>query len=460
MGTKQSNTEDLGILFDKSKERIYDDYFTFLRFKSVSTEPHYKGQLLKCADWLVEYLQNIGFEVQIWKTAGHPVVFASYANEINDKVTLLIYHHYDVQPVDPLDEWDSPPFEPVLRGEEVFARGAQDNKGQCLYTLSALRALFERDGKYPINLKLCIEGEEEIGSSGLLGLVEKKKNELKADYLAIVDLGLKNPNIPTISLGVRGIVALEMEVLGSRVDLHSGSHGGIVYNPLHALVQLLAKLRHEDGRIAVPGFYDGVEELSDQEHQRISFDFDRESYEKVFGQATGGEQDRSPLESNWLRPTLEVNGISGGYTGDGFKTVIPSKAMAKISCRLVPGQDPKRIGALVAKFLKENSPKGVKVHVCVHEGWGQAIRTNPLSKGVEAVAKAYEEVFQKKCEFTLEGGSIPITSALSQASGAEVVFMGFGLDSDQIHAPNEHFGIDRIRKGFLTIVRTLEVLGE
>ena len=460
MVTAQSSVEDLQKLYEKNLQRIHDDYFTFLKFQSVSTEEKFKDQIMECANWLHKYLVDIGFDVQFWETSGHPTLFASYDGAGPDKPTLLIYNHYDVQPVDPLNEWDSPPFEPTIRNGEVYARGAQDNKGQCLYTISAIRSLFERDGKLPINVKFCIEGEEEAGSAGLLEMANKKKKELNADYLAIVDLGMKDKNTPSISLGVRGMVSMDLELIGSKTDLHSGSHGGIVYNPIHALAELLAKLRDENGRVTVPGFYDDVKEFTEEERKLIDFGFDKENYEATFGKITGGEKEFSPLESNWLRPTLEINGITGGYTGDGFKTVIPAKASAKISCRLVAGQNAQKVGAQVAKFLIDNAPEGVEVIPHVHSGCGEALRTSPHSKGVQAVSQAYGEVFQKPCVFTLEGGSIPIVQVLAAASEAEVIFMGFGLDTDQIHAPNEHFGLDRINQGFLTIGRILEILAQ
>lgn len=460
MVMQETRVRDLEKAFEEDKKRIHEDYFTFLRFKSVSTEPEFKQGILDCSDWVQTFLSSIDFEVEVWQEEGHPIIFASYNGAGADKPTLLIYNHYDVQPVDPIDEWDSPPFEPTLRDGEVFARGAQDNKGQCLYTLAALRALYEEEGKYPINIKVCIEGEEEAGSASLLKLCSVKKEKLQADFLAIVDLGLKKPDAPSVSLGVRGLVALDLEVWGSHTDLHSGAHGGIVYNPIHALNELLAKFRDENGKVQVPGFYDDVIEFSDKERELICFDFDQNVYENHFGQATGGEKALSALERNWLRPTLEINGVCGGYTGDGFKTVIPSKAFAKISCRLVPGQNPEKIGKQVAQFLLENAPEGVTVKPHIHEGGGPALHASPQSAGVRAAAQAYEEVFGKPCAFTLEGGSIPVTPALAESSGAEVIFMGLGLDTDQIHAPNEHFGLDRLKKGFLSIIRFLEILGK
>jgi len=254
---------------------------------------------------------------------------------------------------------------------------------------------------------------------------------------------------------------MDVEVIGSQTDLHSGSHGGIVRNPIHALVELLASLRDETGRVTIPGFYDQVKELSSSEKDSVSFHFDEKKYHQVTGAApTGGETKYSPRERAWTRPTLEVNGIQGGYSGNGFKTVIPAKAIAKVSCRLVPDQDPHKIGELVARHLKKNAPDGVQVNVHIHPGQGSAVRVKPTSKVVKAFVQAYEEVFKAPCEYILEGGSIPVVTELARACGGEVLLMGLGLDSDQIHAPNEHFGIDRIEKGIKIMVRGLKLLGE
>lgn len=453
--------EELKKYFNDFKDEIVKDYFTFLKFQSISSEPQYKQSLLACCDWLKDRLEKMGFDVEIWPTKGHPTLFASFMKAGPDQPTLLIYNHYDVQPVDPLNLWTSPPFEPTIRNGEVYARGAQDNKGQCFYVLLALKALLERDNTLPVNIKLCIEGEEECGSAGLAGILKNKKEELKADYLAIVDLGMEKPTKPAITLGTRGIVTMDVEISGTHTDLHSGSHGGIAFNPIHALIKLLAALRDESGKIAVPGFYKEVKIMDEKDKGRLSLAFDPVQYENDYGAApTGGEHGYTPLERGWIRPTIEVNGISGGYSGEGFKTVIPAKASAKISCRLVPDQDPEVIGKLVADFLESRAPNGTKVVVHVHPGQGKALRGNINSKAVQAFAKAYEEVFQSPCDYVMAGGSIPITTELAQACGGEVIMLGLGLMSDCIHAPNEHFGLDRIEKGFLATARALEILSE
>lgn len=460
--SSSTTTAELNVLqdaFEKNKKSAFEDYFTFLKYQSISSEPVFKEQVLACAGWVADYLKQIGFQVDMWPTSGHPTIFASNHSAGSKQPTLLIYNHYDVQPVDPLELWKTPPFQPTLRNGQVFARGAQDNKGQCFYVLLALKILMDLYGKLPINIKLCIEGEEECGSAGLSGILLQKKKELKADYLAIVDLGFSKSNKPAVTLGIRGMVAMDVEATGSRTDLHSGSHGGLAFNPIHALAELLSNVRDSSGKITIPGFYDDVKVLSKEEKAQVKFAFDQEEYLTTFGiHATGGEQDISPLERNWIRPTFEINGIHGGYTGSGFKTVIPAKAFAKVSCRLVPNQDPQKMGKLVAAYLESHAPQGTKVSVHLHKGGGKAVRSNIHSKAVKAFSEAYNEIFQTPCEYIYSGASIPIVTELAAASGAEVVMVGLGLPDDEIHAPNEHFGLDRIKNGFLSIARATQLL--
>jgi acetylornithine deacetylase/succinyl-diaminopimelate desuccinylase-like protein len=327
--------------YEKNISQIYADYFTFLRFPSISTDPTYSNDIRKTADWLVSYLKQFGMEAELWQTEGHPVVFASYLEAGPDCPTVLIYQHYDVQPVDPLDLWISDPFEPTIRNERVYARGASDNKGQCFYSITAIKAFLEMGKSLNINIKLFIEGEEECGSKGPSNILEAKKEALKSDYLLIVDLGLPNASTPAVTLGHRGIVAMEVTCKNSSIDLHSGLLGGIALNPNRALVQLLSKLWDDKGRVRVPAFYDQIETPNAEELKHIDQKLDLKELESTFGvKAFQGEEDYTLWESNTIRPTLEINGIEGGYTGLGFKTVIPAVAKAKISCRLVPNQDP------------------------------------------------------------------------------------------------------------------------
>ena len=451
--------EKLRKFFTENKDKILQEYMTFLKFQSISSEPPFKEQVLACANWVVDYLKNIGFSVELWPTSGHPVIYANYHEAGPQKPTLLIYNHYDVQPVDPLELWDSPPFEPTLKEGKIYARGAQDNKGQCFYVLLALKVLMELYGELPVNVKLCIEGEEECASSGLADILADRRTELKANYLAIVDLGLRRPDLPAITLGLRGIITMDVEVTGSTTDLHSGSHGGLAFNPIHALVRLLATLRDSSGRVNVPGFYEDIAPLTKSEKAEISLDFDPKEYEKTFGaKPTGGEREYQPLERNWLRPSLEINGIRGGYSGDGFKTVIAAKAFAKISCRLVPNQIPEKVGKLVAQFIESHAPEGTKAKVDLHKGSGRALHASVNSKIVKAFSHAYQEIFKVPCEFIYSGASIPIVTELAAACGGEIVLVGLGLPTDCIHAPNEHFSFDRIEKGFLSIARALQLL--
>lgn len=451
--------QSLEELYHQHKNEFIQNYFRFLSFPSISSEPQYAPAVRECAEWLKKAIEKIGFKCALWPTQGHPVLFGSWDGAGPDKPTLLIYNHYDVQPVDPLSEWTSPPFEPTVREGKVYARGAQDNKGQCMYVLQALKLLMERDGRLPLNIKLCIEGEEECGSHGLDKILDKYTKELKADYLAVVDLGILSATQPSLTLGFRGLVTMDMEVIGSSVDLHSGSHGGVVYNPIHALVELLSKLRDSTGKIAIPGFYDIINELPKDEQDQLHFDFDNKAYEESFGaKPTGGERALSPAQRNWLRPTVEINGIIGGYTGEGFKTVIPAKAKAKISCRLVPDQDPVEVGKHVAAFLEKSAPEGIIVKVNVHPGGGKPVHSQASSKAIQAFKTALEEVYEKPTSYTFSGASIPVITHLAEASQSEVALLGLGLDSDRIHAPDEHFSLDRLQKGCVMMARGIELL--
>lgn len=435
-------------------------FFDFLRFQSISTDCAYDGQVRSCCNWVVDQLKTLGFDVEIWETDGAPVIFASWLKGGTDKPTVLLYHHYDVQPVEPVDAWESGPFEPTIRQGEVYARGAQDNKGQCFYTLEAIRYLLKTTGKLPVNLKFCIEGEEEHGSCGLLKIMSQHKAELSADYLAVVDVGMRDAKTPAVTLGCRGIVTFELLVKGPNKDLHSGSHGGLVVNPIHALTEILAKLHDpKTGEVTIPGFYDDVAPLTIEEKSQLSLEFDEKQYTHDFGVLPcGGEKAFSSLERVWVRPTLEINGISGGYSGEGFKTVIASQALAKLSCRLVANQDPDKIADLVIRYVQGISYKGVELSIKRFPGGGKAVRTSPNSPIVKAFLEAYTEAFGIQAVCILEGGSIPITAELQKVCGGALVFVGVGLATDQIHSPNEHFGLDRIEKGAQAMVKALQNL--
>lgn len=443
---------------ENNKEKILNDYFTFLRFESIATDPQYSKQTLACADWLQKELEESGLAVERWSTGeGAPVLFAE--KELSDqRETLLLYCHYDVQPVDPIDQWTTPPFEPQIRDGYVYARGASDNKGQCFYTLTAIRAFLEHYKKLPINLKFIIEGEEESGSGALSKLLEIKQEQLQADHLLVIDSGIEEAGMPMLTLGARGIVAFSLTLQEAKSDLHSGMVGGIAYNPNRALAELLAKLHDSSGSVAVPGFYDEVAEILPNEREELSFDFDEVAFEHLYGfKPSGMERNLSPVEANWLRPTLEINGISGGYSGEGFKTVIPAIAKAKLSCRLVPVQTPDRIASLVVDFLHHHVPAGMKLTVEVMPGNGPGFRESGKTRIVEMVAQSYSDVFQKSCKKILIGGSVPITSELKAVAKADTVLIGTALPDDHIHAPDERFSIESFEKGFLTIYRLLEL---
>lgn len=444
----------LALWFEKHQDQIRDDYFRFLAFRSISTEPEFKGELIDCANWVVSYLSASGFSAKLVPTAGHPIVFAERIVDPS-KETLLIYGHYDVQPVDPLELWESDPFVPTERDGKVFARGAVDDKGQIFYAMAALRALNDLKGPLPVNIKFCIEGEEEAGSEGLSSELPKLKELFKADSLLVVDFDAYNETTPAINLGVRGIMSMDVTLTGSKSDLHSGLCGGIAYNPNRAIVELLAKLYDDSGRVAVDGFYDGVVEPSEEEKKVYPPQHDEVYYREQFGiEAFGAEKGRSLQEANIFRPTLEINGIGGGYSGPGFKTVIPAKAVAKISCRLVPNQDPVKIGQLIKVFLEKHSVKGMKLDVTLHSG-ARAFRANAHSKLAMAVSGAATEVCGKECRHVLSGASIPVVAALANVLGVETVGMGYGLPTDQIHAPNEHFDFRRFQLGFLTVASAI-----
>ena len=437
---------------------IREDLFTFYRFKTISADPSLQGELKRCAQWLCDQFHALDCKSEMISTSsGAPLVYAEDLSAGPQAPTLLIYGHYDVQPVDPLHLWKSDPFEPVERNGIVTVRGAQDDKGQIFYAVAALRALRALNIPLKVNLKYCIEGEEEFGSKGLSDALPSLKEKLQADYLLVVDFGIPNPHTGSINLGARGISTLEIILRGSTGDLHSGTFGGIAYNPNRALAEILAKCWDAKGRIAIPHFYDDVASLVGDEESRFSSEFEGGAFREAGIEAFGMEQGLSPLQSNWFRPSLEINGMAGGYSGPGFKTVIPAEARAKISSRIVPNQDPEKIAQLIEKFFKENTPKGMRVEVEFHHG-GKPFRGSADSKLALAASQAYEELFEKPCLKTLSGASIPVVADLVQTAGAEVVGMGFGLTSDNIHAPNEHFDLARFKKGLWTIARIIQLL--
>lgn len=441
--------------FEKNQEGLLEDFFTFLRFPSVSTDPAHKNDLLACKDWLASYMESMGLKTEVWETSGHPTVFGSYDG--GNGPTLLFYGHYDVQPDVPLNEWKSPPFEPQIRENTVYARGAVDNKGQAFYTLLAVRSFLEMAKEKKINIKVLIEGEEEVGSPGLEGVLDEKSKELKADHIFIVDLDMYARGVPAVTLGIRGVASINVSVKNSSTDLHSGVYGGVVLNPARALASVLGKMWNEKGEVVIPGFYEGVKALSKEEHDVLDWEADLKKEGAPFGiKVFQGEGDYSLLESNWIRPTLEINGMESGYTGDGVKTIIPSIAMVKLSCRLVPNQDPEQVISAIETFLRKNLPEGLEVSL--EKGHGTpGVVTSPNSETVHGASKAYEAVYNTKCRRKLCGATIPIAGLLSKACGGELVMMGVGLGTDNMHAPNECLGLDRFKEGFLSVTQILEI---
>lgn len=442
---------------EKNKERFLDELIELLKIPSISADSAYKKDVLKTAEAVKKQLAKAGCDsVEICETPGYPIV---YGEKIIDKKlpTILVYGHYDVQPPDPLDLWDSPPFEPVIKKTKlhpegaIFARGSCDDKGQMYMQVKALEYMTKTD-QLPCNVKFMIEGEEEVGSSSLEWFVTKNKKKLANDVILISDTGMIAKDVPSITTGLRGLSYVEVEVTGPNRDLHSGLYGGAVANPINILTKMIASLHDKNNHITIPGFYDDVEKLSKKEREKMAeAPFSLENYKKALDiDAVYGEKGYSTNERNSIRPTLDVNGIWGGYIGEGAKTVIASKAYAKISMRLVPNQDWKKITELFKKHFESIAPEGVRVKVKPHHG-GQAYVTPIDSLGYKAAEKAYEETFGKTPIPQRSGGSIPIVALFEKELKSKTILMGFGLDSDAIHSPNEHFGVWNYLKGIETI---------
>jgi acetylornithine deacetylase/succinyl-diaminopimelate desuccinylase-like protein len=438
-------------LVDQNSERYLDELFTLLRIPSVSADPKYKEDVLRMADAIKDSLIKAGAEnVEICPTPGFPIV---YGDKIIDPnlPTVLVYGHYDVQPADPINLWTNPPFEPVIKDGSVYARGSADDKGQVFMHVKAFELMIQNN-MLPCNIKFMIEGEEEVGSSNLDGFLINNKEKLKADCVLVSDTSMIANDIPSITTGLRGLSYVEVEVTGPNRDLHSGVYGGGVANPINTLCEMIASLKDSDLHISIPGFYDDVIELSDGERSAInSAPFDIEEYKRELkiGDAMG-EKGYTTLERTATRPTLDVNGIWGGYTGEGAKTVLPSKAYAKISMRLVPNQSPDKITELFKKHFESIAPAGVKVEVRPHHG-GWPVVTPTDSIEYQAAAAAMKTTFGKDPIPSRGGGSIPIVASFEKILGLKTVLMGFGLDTDDIHSPDEHYGVFNYLKGIETI---------
>ncbi|WP_339755821.1 dipeptidase [uncultured Winogradskyella sp.] len=440
-----------------NKDRFLNELIELLKIPSISADSAYKRDVLKTADIIKTSLENAGCDhVEICETEGYPIV---YGEKIIDKnlPTILVYGHYDVQPPDPLDLWNSPPFEPVIMETDlhpegaIFARGACDDKGQMYMHVKAMEYMTSNN-VLPCNVKFMIEGEEEVGSVNLSKFVKANREKLVNDVILISDTGMISPDVPSITTGLRGLSYVEVEVTGPNRDLHSGLYGGAVANPINVLTKMIASLHDEDNHITIPGFYDKVENLSDAERAEMAkAPFSLEAYKKALDiDSVYGEAGYTTNERNSIRPTLDVNGIWGGYTGEGAKTVIASKAYAKISMRLVPHQEWEEITELFKTHFESIAPEGVTVKVTPHHG-GQGYVTPIDSIGYKAASKAYEQTFGKTPIPQRSGGSIPIVSLFEKELKSKTILMGFGLDSDAIHSPNEHFGIWNYLKGIETI---------
>ncbi len=423
----------------------------FLRIPSISTSSENKTDIKKCAKFVSEKLKQAGMNrVKVIETEGHPLVYAEWLGAPG-KPTVLIYGHYDVQPVDPVELWDSPPFDPVIKNNKIYARGATDDKGQMFMHIKCVEAYFKTYGSLPLNVKFIIEGEEEIGSESLESFINHNTDLLKCDAVLLSDTALYAKGVPTLTYGLRGLAYMEVEVVGPNRDLHSGTFGGAVANPINVLSKMIAKLQNIEGKITIPGFYDNVLKLTKKERENIkALKFSEQKYAKELGvKELQGEKNYSTLERTWARPTLDCNGIIGGFTGKGAKTVIPSKVTAKISMRLVPNQDPNKISKMFTKYIKSIAPKSVKVSVKDLHGAYPVI--TPLDdKATVSAAKAMEKAFGKKIVYMREGGSVPIVTVFSKKLKAPVVLMGLGLNSENLHSPNEHFDLNHFKLGIMS----------
>ncbi len=449
--------QNIQAYIQEHKDRFVNELLELLKIPSVSADKSYKNDVIKTAEAVNKSLEEAGCDtVEICETPGYPIV---YGEKIVDKnlPTVLVYGHYDVQPPDPINLWDSPPFDPVIKNTEIhpdgaiFARGACDDKGQMYMHVKALE-IMSKTGQLPCNVKFMIEGEEEVGSKSLSWFVERNQEKLANDVILISDTGMIAKDVPSITTGLRGLSYVEVEVTGPNRDLHSGLYGGAVANPINILTKMIASLHDENNHITIPGFYDKVEDLSKEERAEMAkAPFSLEAYKKALDiNAVYGEEGYTTNERNSIRPTLDVNGIWGGYTGEGAKTAIASKAYAKISMRLVPNQDWEEITELFKKHFESIAPEAVTVKVTPHRG-GQGYVTPINNVGYQAASKAYQNTFGKMPIPQRSGGSIPIVSLFEKELKSKTILMGFGLDSDAIHSPNEHFGVWNYLKGIETI---------
>jgi acetylornithine deacetylase/succinyl-diaminopimelate desuccinylase-like protein len=446
----------------KNQQRFLDELKDLLRIPSVSTAPEHKADVQRAADFVAKDLKRIGMEnVEMIQTKGHPLIYADWLHAPG-KPTVLCYAHYDVQPAEPLDEWITPPFEPTERNKNIYARGAVDDKGQLWMEVKALESLMQgHGGKLPINVKVIFEGEEEVGGEAISEYVRKQKAKLKADFALVCDTELFAPDLPTLCVGLRGLVYTEIEAQGAKTDLHSGMYGGAAPNPLFALVEIISKLKDSKGKVLIPGFYSKVKPPTAAELKAWKkLPFSEEHYRKteVGSKVLTGEPGYSVLYRTWARPTLEVHGMPGGFVAPGAKTVIPARASAKVSMRLVPNQDPDDIYKRYANFVKKHTPKGIETKIKVW-GKGPACVIGTDNPFVKASTEAMREVFHKETVFIRSGGSIPIVTDFQDVLKLPSVMMGFGLPDDNLHAPNEKFHIPNFHRGIESLCLFFEKVG-
>ena len=433
-----------------NRQRQLDWLIEYVRIPSISSSPEHKHEVRRCGEWTVREMERIGLRNgQLLETGGHPAAYAEWL-EAPGAPTVVVYGHYDVQPVDPLELWESRPFEPAIRDGELYGRGTVDDKGQVLMHWAAIEALLQTEGRLPVNLKFLVEGEEEIGSPNLDGFIESHLDLLKADVAVISDTAMYGRGMPSLCYGLRGLAYFQIDVQGPNSDLHSGSFGGAVANPCNALADMLARLKDEHGRVLIPGFYDDVRPLPAEERTELAkLPFDAAAYRTEIGvDALTGEEGYSPLERLWARPTLDVNGMWGGYQGPGAKTIIPAEAHAKVSCRLVPDQDPAKIAQLFERYLRDIAPRGVRVSVQNLHGGRPSI--TPIDHPATLAAKrALQRAFRKDVVFMREGGSIPVVATFDALLHVPTVLLGVGLPDEHAHAPNERLNLDNFYRGIL-----------
>jgi acetylornithine deacetylase/succinyl-diaminopimelate desuccinylase-like protein len=433
-----------------NREKYLEELKALLAIPSISALPEHREDVKRCATWCADEMRRIGLQnVHLIDTPGNPVVYGEWTGA-QGAPTILFYGHYDVQPVDPLELWESPPFEATIRDGELYARGSADDKGQVFMHLKAIEAHLKENGRLPVNIKLILEGEEEVGSVNLDDFIASHKTELKADVVVISDTGMFDRGVPSICYGLRGLVYTQIELRGSKGDMHSGVFGGAVSNPAFVLAQMLAQMKDRSGRIKVPGFYDDVRPLEDAERQAwAQLPFNEKKYRKEFGiPKLFGESGYSTLERTWARPTLEVNGLLSGFTGEGAKTVLPAVAMAKVSMRLVPNQDPNKIADLFEDYVRKIAPKTVELKFTRMQG-GKPWMASPDHPFMQAAGRAIERGFGRKPVFTREGGSIPVVSTFQEMLGLPSVLFGVGLPDENAHAPNEKLDVGNFHNGII-----------